>query len=127
MNIPSLLQITTSLAIFCLLSSCHSESGDNSAENPLSECEVIATREIIHGDTVINCHIGKADRDKTMMIPLSMLIDSLEIVRLDSTDDALVGGTVSAIFQTIISLYRNSVKHRSYSGATANMSSNWVP
>ena len=92
MNIPSLLQITTSLAIFCLLSSCHSESGDNSAENPLSLCEVIATREIIHGDTVINCHIGKADRDRTMMIPLSMLIDSLEIVRLDSTDDALVGG-----------------------------------
>lgn len=92
MNIPSLLQITTSLAILSLLSSCHSESGDNSAENPLSMCEVIATREIIHGDTVINCHIGKADRDRTMMIPLSMLIDSLEIVRLDPTDDALVGG-----------------------------------
>lgn len=92
MTIPSLLQITTSLAIFCLLSSCHSESGDNSEENPLSQCEVIATREIIHGDTVINCHIGKADRHRTMMIPLSMLIDSLEIIRLDPTDDALVGG-----------------------------------
>lgn len=76
----------------CLLSSCHPEPKDSPADNPLAQCDVIATREIIHGDTVINCHIGKADRDKTMMIPLSMLVDSLEIVRLDSTDDALVGG-----------------------------------
>ena len=87
-----LYRLILTMLVVGALSSCGSKAGGSSAEGLLSECDVIATRDVVHGDTVINCHIGRVDRNKVLDIPLSMLIDSLEIIRLDTCNEALVGG-----------------------------------
>lgn len=76
-----------------VLYSCQSQSVSSSdCENELwSQCKVVATRDIVNGDTVINCHIGWVDYDKTLQVPLSMLVDSLRVIRLESSEEAFTG------------------------------------
>lgn len=75
------------------LYSCQSQSVSSmDCDNELwSQCKVVATRDIVNGDTVINCHIGWVDFDKTLRVPLSTLVDTLKVIRLESSEEALIG------------------------------------
>lgn len=53
------------------------------------QCDVIAKREIINGDTVIVCDPKLIKQKKN--IPLDLLVDSFEIIRMDNkNEDALI-------------------------------------
>lgn len=55
----------------------------------LNECSVIATKNVTaSGDTVIVCDVSSVK--ESMVIPLSKLIDSLEIIRLENIDTAMI-------------------------------------
>lgn len=84
------------LVIFILalaLYSCQSQSaGSSDNDNDiLSQCDVVATRDIVNGDTLINCHINRVDYGKTLRMPLSSLVDSLRVIPLESSEEALIG------------------------------------
>lgn len=56
----------------------------------LDACSVIATKNVtIHGDTVVTCDLLAVK--ETFVLPLSLLVDSLEIVRLENAEGALIG------------------------------------
>lgn len=83
-----------SFLIICFLPllSCSSSKNDNISESVLQNSKIVATREIINGDTVITCHIDRLDKNITLDIPLSTFIDTLEIIRLDNnSEEALIG------------------------------------
>lgn len=50
---------------------------------------VIASRQVVNGDTVVACDVSAAK--ESIQLPLSMLVDSLEVIRLDKKEEALVG------------------------------------
>lgn len=57
----------------------------------LEQCSVIATRQIINTeDTLVVCDVTAVK--ESFSLPLSLLIDSFEVVRLENTDAALING-----------------------------------
>lgn len=57
----------------------------------LDGCDIIASRDIINNDTVISCHLDRIDTDKTIRLPLSSLVDSLEVIMLEDKEEAMCG------------------------------------
>ena len=58
--------------------------------NVLEDCEVIASRVVTaQGDTVVSCRV--ADVKEAVTLPLSAIVDSLEIIKLDDREEALIG------------------------------------
>lgn len=71
--------------LFCL--SCNKQNKESAGL--LDECSVIATKTVTDsGDTVITCDVASVK--ESMIIPLSKLIDSLEIIRLENIDTAMI-------------------------------------
>lgn len=53
------------------------------------KCSVIATRNVtVHGDTVVTCDLSAVK--ESFVLPLSLLVDSLEVIRLECADNSLV-------------------------------------
>lgn len=80
------------LICFCsllILSSC----GGNTKQSQKSfwdDCNVIATRQVINGDTVIVCDPALIKQKKN--IPLDLLVDDFNVIKLDnSIEDAFIG------------------------------------
>ena len=56
----------------------------------LGKCPVVASRVVTaQGDTVVSCRV--ADVKETVTLPLSAIVDSLEIIKLDNREEALIG------------------------------------
>lgn len=56
----------------------------------LGKCPVVASRVVTaQGDTVVSCRV--ADVKETVTLPLSAIVDSLEIIKLDDREEALIG------------------------------------
>ena len=56
----------------------------------LGKCPVVASRVVsAQGDTVVSCRV--ADVKVTITLPLSDIVDSLEIIKLDNREEALMG------------------------------------
>ena len=71
------------------MASCGSRNRDNSARW-LDKCSVVANRMVVNGDTVITCNMSAVK--ESVRIPFSMLLDTLEVIKLDNgNEDALVG------------------------------------
>ena len=86
-NLKVFLSILFSIA---LLVACKEEQSSGNA-SLIDKCSVIATREVTEaGDTVVVCDMAKVKEEVTL--PLSQLVDSLEFIRLESIDTAMVGG-----------------------------------
>ena len=74
--------------VISLFSSCKGRVAGSA--NVLEDCEVIASRVVTaQGDTVVSCRV--ADVKETITLPLSDIVDSLEIIKLDNRDEALIG------------------------------------
>lgn len=77
---------------FCLLFSalllggCRTDEG-NAVGNLLADCDVVASKEVVGNDTIIVWHTQKMDPERKIRIPLSELVDSLEIIHLDGKDE----------------------------------------
>lgn len=78
--------------IVIAISSCVFASCSNSIKGGLEEMPVIAEKVSLPTGELVACDISKAK--DTIDIPLSMLTEDLNIVKLDNKDDALVGGWV---------------------------------
>lgn len=83
------------LFILCLCISCLAATyafvNDSEAVNdPLALSPIVAKRTVTPNGTLILCNL-KALKD-TVDIPLSYLTESLQVVKLDNRDEALVGG-----------------------------------
>lgn len=77
------------LFILSLLVFSCSKQPDKAVEGLLGECSVIASKKVTNGgDTVVVCDASSVK--ESVVIPLSKLVDSLEIVRLENLDMALV-------------------------------------
>ena len=75
------------VSIFLLMACKGEQSGDNASL--IDKCSVIATREVTEvGDTVVVCDMAKVKEKVTL--PLSQLVDSLEFIRLESSEEAMV-------------------------------------
>ncbi len=71
--------------LFCL--SCNKQNKESAGL--FDECSVIATKTVTDsGDTVVTCDVASVK--ESMIIPLSKLIDSLEIIRLENIDTAMI-------------------------------------
>ena len=80
--------ILTLVSIFLLMACKEEQSGGNASL--IDKCSVIATREVTEaGDTVVVCNIAKVK--EKVMLPLSQLVDSLELIRLESIDAGMIG------------------------------------
>lgn len=65
------------------------------------ECSVIAVKNVTAaGDTVVVCDVASVK--ESMIIPLSKLIDSLEIIRLESIDTAMINPSAIDITENYI-------------------------
>lgn len=72
--------------VLLLFLSCNKNEG---SVGLFEKCSVIATKNVTEsGDTVIVCDVSSVK--ESMVIPLSKLIDSLEIIRLESIDAAMI-------------------------------------
>ena len=86
--------ILTLVSIFLLMACKGEQSGGNASL--IDKCSVIATREVNEaGDTVVVCDLAKV-KEKVVM-PLSLLVDSLELIRLENIDTAIVGDNIANI------------------------------
>jgi hypothetical protein len=88
-------KILTAALVLCL-AGCRSESrtDDNSF---WSQCDVVATRKIVDGDTVVVLDAEKLSR--TRSVPLDLIVENYEVIKFDSsTDDALIGKRVTNAF-----------------------------
>lgn len=75
------------LFVALLLCSCGKQGKEGAGL--LSKCNVIATKTVTSaGDTVVVCDVASVK--ESMIIPLSKLVDSLEIIRLESIDTAMI-------------------------------------
>ena len=74
--------------VVSLVSSCKGRVAGPA--NVLEDCEVIASRVVTaQGDTVVSCR--EADVKEIITLPLSDIVDSLEIIKLDNREEALIG------------------------------------
>ncbi|WP_294534930.1 6-bladed beta-propeller [uncultured Bacteroides sp.] len=78
---------------FALLSSlmvaCESGS-NNDCTKWIDRCNIVATRTVAGKDTIVSCDFSAVKQ--TVQIPISMLVDSLEVIKLDNSNEkALIG------------------------------------
>ncbi len=76
----------------------------------LDEMEVVATATTIGNSKLISCDLTKLK--DTLDLPLSYLVESLEIVKLDNRDEALVGNSLATVTESYILVKNN--KHNPY-------------
>lgn len=70
-----------------LMTSCKNNDGDNAKW--IDKCSVIANRTVVNGDTVITCDMSAVK--ESIRIPFSTFFETLEVIKLDnSNEDALV-------------------------------------
>lgn len=70
-----------------LMASCGSKGNDNAQW--IEKCSVIADRAVVGTDTVITCNMSAVK--ESVRIPFSTFFDTLEVIKLDnSNEDALV-------------------------------------
>lgn len=104
------------------LSACESKSSGNNlplSSNPsarvFAEAPVAASRVIIDGDTVV---VGKlTSKPETVTLLASEMLDDLKLVRLENTDEALVGGGATWVTEKRIITYDGkSIKQFDHTG-----------
>ena len=60
------------------------------------KCEIVATKELVNGDTIIICDANAVS--KTFNIPLEMLVDSFRVLKLDNkTEEGIIGRSVTPV------------------------------
>lgn len=67
----------------------------SSDDRSLDDCPQVATKQLVGGDSVVVL-IASLLKD-TLEVPLSQLLESMEIIKLDSRDMALVKGGVTSV------------------------------
>ncbi|MCM1111382.1 MAG: 6-bladed beta-propeller [Clostridium sp.] len=107
--------IRTSAAIVCMLCMLSCASGTNNAETGtpstdlIADAPVVGTRTAVGEDSLVV--ISLDHQPETITIRASDLVDDLRIVKLESTDDAIVGpGKVWTNGRRIIIYANNAVK-----------------
>ncbi len=70
-----------------LLTSCNDKKDVSSSV--FEKYGVIASRQVVNGDTVMACDVSLTK--EPVELPLSLLIDTLEVIKLDQKEEALVG------------------------------------
>lgn len=92
--------------LFCLLlvlvSSC-GKSKDSNSKDLFEKCNIIATRTAVSGDTLVTCDISAVKQ--SILLPLSLYTDSLEIIKLDNSEDALVGRANTTVTKNFLGIY----------------------
>ena len=80
---------TLSVVLFSFfICSCMEQGREVAAA--LGKCPVVASRVVTaQGDTVVSCR--EADVKESITLPLSDIVDSLEIIKLDNREEALMG------------------------------------
>lgn len=86
MRVESMLVIGL-LSFVCLLGSCE-EGKKKSKRQTLDSCNVIASRDYIDGEDFLTCNLSEVK--DTFNISLSSLVSSLEVVRLENSEEAFV-------------------------------------
>ena len=74
-----------------------------SRHSTLDSLDVVAEKVIAGNFELISCDLTKLK--DTVYIPLSYLVEDLQMVRLDSRDEALVGSSSNSPFTTITEKY----------------------
>lgn len=70
----------------------------------LDKCSVIGIKSVTNaGDTVVVCDIAKVK--DSFLLSLSLLVDTLQLVKLDQREDALVGKSSITISENYIGIY----------------------
>ena len=70
--------------------SCSTKSPDNSSASFLDDCEVVAAKEIVDGDTVIVCDYKKIKQRKN--VPLDELLIDFNVLKMDNeNEEGLIG------------------------------------
>ncbi len=84
----------TQSCLLCILLSC----GSNSKQQKMTfwdNCDIVATREIVNGDTVVVCDLSAVKQK--LNIPLSLLVEDFEVIKFDnSKEEALISQRVMA-------------------------------
>lgn len=93
-----------------VFSSCSGSKSNQDESGLLDRCDVIATQEITNGDTIISCNLSAAKL--VARIPLSMFVDSLNVVKLDGKEEALVGRGYSTISSNYIGIRESNVPYK---------------
>ncbi|MCD7931713.1 MAG: 6-bladed beta-propeller [Tannerellaceae bacterium] len=78
-----------SFCLIIMLMGCKSNNGFSPAGDPTGQCRVVGTHVNTPAGEVIS--VDQSQLKETIQMPLSYLTESLEIVKLDDHDDALVG------------------------------------
>lgn len=65
--------------------SCSTKSPDNSGASFLDDCDVVAAKEVIDGDTVIVCDYKKIKQRKN--VPLDELLTDFTVLKMDNEND----------------------------------------
>ncbi|HBF96183.1 MAG TPA: hypothetical protein DDZ57_04265 [Porphyromonadaceae bacterium] len=70
--------------------SCSTKSPDNSGASFLDDCEVVAAKEVVDGDTVIVCDFNKVKQRKN--VPLDELLTDFTVLKMDNeNEEGLIG------------------------------------
>ena len=70
--------------------SCSTKSSDNSGASFLDDCDVIAAKEVVDGDTVIVCDYNKLKQRKN--VPLDELLTDFNVLKMDNeNEEGLIG------------------------------------
>lgn len=85
-----------------LISSC-GKSQDNNPKDLFEKCSIIATRTVVEGDTLVTCDISAVKQ--SILLPLSLYTDSLEVIKLDSREEALVGKASVTVSKNFLGIY----------------------
>ncbi len=101
-----LLFYATLILALGLFSSCDNKQN----QVGLDEMEVVATATTIGNSKLISCELPKLK--DTLNLPLSYLVESLEIVKLDNRDEALIGYSLATVTENYILVKNN--KHNPY-------------
>ena len=84
--------------------------GNKVKQSVLDSMEIVATASTIGSSRFISCDLTKLK--DTLDLPLSYLVESLEIVKLDNRDEALVGNSLATVTDNYILVKNN--KHNPY-------------
>ncbi len=88
--------------LLVLVSSC-GKSKDSNPKDLFEKCNIIATTTVIDGDTLVTCDLSKVKQ--SIFLPLSLYTDSLEIIKLDNSEDALVGRANITVTKNFLGIY----------------------
>lgn len=84
------MKLTTFLLLIFFVVGCNTKHDDESRQSFLDDCKVVATIEVINGDSVIVCDYNKLKQRKN--VPLDELLTDLTILQMDNeNDDGLIG------------------------------------